>query len=110
MIEGLKLCMTSDELKRTLAGRIEYHSKKADWFEKKATELAPELEQFAEDAEVLGKYSNANRNPTQELQRQHRHHADRVTVFKFMMEHIIPSETYVLEENDLRRLEVLASW
>jgi hypothetical protein len=79
-IQGLKLQMASDELVTTLNSRIEYH----------------------------GKFSNSRvGSAVDNLAQQRDHHQDRVTLFKFMVAHVIPNETFVLDENDLRKLEVI---
>ena len=44
------------------------------------------------------------------LKQDYERHNDRVVLFKFMAEHIIPNETFILDENDLRKLEVLPQY
>ena len=111
-IQGLKLSMTSEELKKTCGDRIKYHQEKADWLGKELKRLEPELEKFADDAQAQGKFSNSNRvgSAFDNFKAEFARHTDRVTLFKFMSEHIIPNETYILDENDLRKLEVLPNW
>lgn len=111
-IQGLKLTMTSDELKKTMLDRIKYHKDKSDFLEREIKRLEPELSKFGEEAEAQGKYANSG-GPGGNLngfKSSLAHHVDRVTLFKFMAEHVIPNETYILDENDLRKLEVLPSW
>ncbi len=111
MIEGLKLTMTSAELKKTLESRVEYHQGRVAWLTVEIKRLEPELAKFTEQSLEIEKYvSNSSNNGLDTFKSQLRHHTDRATVFKFMAEHIIPNETYLLEEEDLRRLEVLPRW
>lgn len=108
MIEGLKLQISSDELKKISAARAEYHAKKSDWFKSKAKEIQPELDNFADEAANLGKYSNQG-NVVENLATKSKHHEDKATLFRFMAEHVIPNETYSLSNEDLVRLEVIGN-
>ena len=112
-IEGIKLSITSDKLKKLLEGRVEYHTTKAKFFKDKAKELAPQMQEFEEEAEEIGKFSNSNRygseDPVQQLAAKAKKHTDRSTYFKFLAENLIPNETYILQEHDLQRLEVVKS-
>lgn len=112
-IEGLKLQMTSAEMVKTMQDRIKYHADKVVWLEQKIKELAPEFEKFADEAQAQGKFATTNRigaGTIDGFKSSLSHHADRVTLFRFMVEHVIPNETYILREDDLRKLEVLPSW
>ena len=107
-IQGLKLQMNSEELSTTLSARIEYHGKRVEWLAKKIAELEPDVEQFKNDAVNQGKFSNSRvGSAVDNLSQQRDHHQDRVTLFKFMVAHVIPNETFILDENDLRKLEVI---
>ena len=111
-IQGLKLSMTSDELKTTMLKRIEYHQEKADWLGTEMKRLGPELAKFADDAQAQGKFGTSNRigGVEDNFKAEFARHTDKVTLFRFMAEHVIPNETYILDENDLRKLEVLPNW
>lgn len=108
-IEGLKLQMTSAELKELMGKRIEYHSSRTEWLEKKIKELEPDVQKFENDAVQSGKFAgNRVDGALGNFKQQFTHHQNRATLFKFMVEHLIPNETYVLTENDLTKLEVLS--
>ena len=106
MIEGLRLEIKSDELVTLLSQRVEYHSGKAAWFEKKVAELGPDLKEMDDEAEAIGKYTTAQ-DPVQSFRTKAKHHRDRATVFRFMVEHVVKDERYVLQESDLARIEVM---
>lgn len=110
MIDGIKLQLSTQELKELIVKRVEYHQKKHDWAAQKVKEIEPELGELDDEAGRQGKYTNSlgNGNPVSAFKQQAKHHGDRVTYFKFLAEHLIPNETYVLEEDDLRRIEVLS--
>lgn len=105
-VDGLKLSITSAKLKELVEQRIEYHTKKAAFCEGKASAQAKEQREFDELAEEQFKVGTSNM-PGVSWDSQFRHHRDRVTIFSFMREHLIPNETYILGEEDLRKLEVL---
>lgn len=115
-IEGIKLSITSAELKKLCEARVEYHSTRARWNETKLKELKPTFDQATEDAEdeaeeqfkAMTYANNGNNNdPLDRFKRGARHHRDRAVVFRFTAAHVIENETYILTEEDLRKLEVL---
>ncbi len=109
-IEGIKLAIATDKLKKLLEGRVEYHSTKAKFLKDEAKRLEPAFKDFEDDAEQIGKFSNSHRgggaNPLEALFTQGKHHTDKATYFKFLSENLVPSETYILQEHDLQRLEI----
>lgn len=108
-IEGVQLSISSGELKDLLMTRVDYHAGRATFFSKKAEELAPELEAADDEAEEIGKYMSGGRgnDPAAQLAQKAKHHRNRATVLKFMAEHLVPNETYILTESDLQRIEVI---
>lgn len=114
MITGIKLQLSSTELSELAMSRVEYHGKKAEFFQSKAKEIAPAIEEFDEEAQQGGKYMSGRNNddPAQSLLSKAAHHRNRATYFKFLSQHVVPNETYILDENDLKRIEVLKgdSW
>lgn len=119
-IEGIKLSITSVDLKKLCEDRIKYHLGRAEWNATKLKELEPTFKEanadFEEEAfeQMKGMSYNSNArsgDPLERFKTSHAHHRDRATVFRFMAEHIIPNESYVLAEADLRKLEVMrAAW
>lgn len=109
-IEGVKVQLSTEKLKTLLELRIKYHKEKSEFCIQKVKELEPQMAEFALDAERQGKFSNANTDPVIGFRSQGKHHADKATYFRFMAENLIPSETYILSEHDLERLEVLKSY
>lgn len=97
--------IATEELKTLILSRVEYHSKKFEFLEKKGVELKEGLEGFEDEAENIGKFSS--RGPADGIADKAKKHRDQATCFKFMASHLIPNETYVLDESDLRRIEVL---
>lgn len=111
-IQGLKLQMSSDELKKTCEGRIAFHAERAKWALAEYERLEPEAEKFKGEARSMGKGGRIGNvsAATKNFKDEHDRHEDKVVLFKFMAEHVIPNETYILDENDLRKLEVLPQY
>lgn len=109
-INGLKLQITSAQLEKLLTQREEYHLTRAKKFEERAKVEKQDEDEAMEDAFEIGKYGTSNVARGfggQSAAERFRHHTDRATVAKFRREHLLPNETYILEEEDLRLLEVL---
>lgn len=121
-IEGIKLSITSAELKKLCEQRVEYHSKRAEQQAERLKKLEPtfkeieqEDEESANEAAHGFKYASSNapgdEDPLAKIRRRFKHHRDRATVFRFMAEHVVVNETYVMTESDLQKLEVIKpSW
>ena len=111
-IQGLRLSMTSDEMKKTMEERIKFHQEKADWVNGEIKRLEPEVEKFRGEAQAMGKTGRSNNvsGALNNFKSEFARHTDKVTLFRFMADHVIPNETYILEEADLRKLEVLPQY
>lgn len=110
MIEGMKLTISSGELKKLLQERVIFHVDKAKMLREEAEQLAPKLKGMEQTARNMGKYgtSNApNGDPAEQMMASSDHHADRAVYFKFLAEHVIENETYLFTETNLREIEVL---
>lgn len=100
MIEGIKLDFTTDELASHLRGRIEHHKERQAFYKERAALL-----KGSEDA-VQPNYSNAVRgNPVDQMESSATKHENIFKTFEIILSHLIPNETYRLEEDDLTRLE-----
>lgn len=108
-VQGLKVQLSTDKLRGLVVGRVNYHTKKADFFEKEASTRSQDMIGFAEQVREIGKVSlqPLGGNIAEQMQNQSRYHRNLATYFAFLVENLIPDETYVLDETDLRRLEVI---
>ena len=98
MIEGLKIKVTSQEIKEQLESRSKYHKERAKWYETQVSSLRSggvRLEAVSND-------------PVTSLESSAKHHKEKAAFFSFMAEHIIPNEEYFLSENDLLRIEIVS--
>lgn len=96
MIEGIRIELTTQELKDHLLARVKYHQEKGQWYADRAQEL--------KDHGSEGK----SMDPASALRQSANTHADREAFFTFLAQHLIPEEIYRLSESDFSRLEFAA--
>jgi hypothetical protein len=99
MIEGLKLDFTTEELADHLSRRVEHHQERANFYEKQATALETGGAQAQQ-------YSGGD--PLRSLRDSLTQHLNRATLLGVMRDHLVPGETYRLDENDLLKIEILS--
>ncbi len=98
MIEGLKIDVTSEEMKKLLKDRASYHGEKAE-------EYGNQLK-LLEDEPSL----DMSMDPRRAMREKVHHHQQKWVFFNFLDAHVIPDEIYRLSETDLYRLELLSRW
>ena len=112
MIEGLKLKVTSAELKTHCSSRSSYHSTRANEKADKLPEIRKSLETIRGSAATTmsmmskGGYHLDPDDPVKDLERDIEDHRNKSLVFGFFAEHLF-DEDYTLREDDLVRLEIL---
>ena len=104
MIEGIKIEMTTTELKTHVVERVKFHKGKAVWYAKQATNLR------AGRSDGMMSASNMTNDPVTSLVRSREEHEKRATYFALVAKHLIPNETYRLSESDLSRLEFASQY
>jgi hypothetical protein len=97
MIEGLKIKVSSAEVKSHLESRANYHGERADWY---ASQVA-NLRAGGVHAE------DVSHDPVTGLEDRTKNHREKAALFTFMAEHVIPDEEYILAEEDLVRIELM---
>lgn len=116
MIEGFKLKVSSEELKKHCMDRSEYHSRRAS--EKQAT--LPDLQRSL-DTLKSGKRADPTNagwrgtsqyrldpdDPIKELQQDIAEHHNKSLIFQFYSQHLFDDD-YCLERQDLDRLEIVS--
>ena len=107
MIQGLQLDISAEELIERLDARIAHHRSRAAFYEAQLGKLA-EVETAADDEDDPIQ-SLRHGSPRDGLERKLRDHRDRAAFLTFLRDHIVPKETYRLEERDLRTLEIVPS-
>lgn len=112
MIEGLKIRMSSSELKSHCQARANYHATRAQEKAEHLPEIKKSLESIRGHASptnvanmVKSGYHLAD-DPVKELERDITEHQNKSLVFTFFSEHLF-DEDYTLKEDDLIRLEIL---
>lgn len=104
MIEGLHVDVSSAELKEMLLGRLKYHQEKTTAYERQLADLTKIQAAFDEEAQRMSKMSN--QGPKESLESAIKRHREQSIFYRFVSEHVVPNETYRLDENDLTRLGV----
>lgn len=99
MIEGIKIDVTSEELKKHILNRASDHKVKAAGYTVKVNALA---ESGIEDQ------PGTSVDPIRQLRHKIKEHENKAAFFFFMAEHLVEDETYRLDEGDLSRLEIAA--
>ncbi len=96
MITGLKLQITTGQLRDHLLEGIAFHVSRRDFYQGKAAEM-----------EAAGEIpQNVTNDPVKGMKDRAGHHADRVYAFQTWDKYLIPDEVYVLDNSDLSRLEM----
>ncbi len=106
MINGLFVDVKSDELKEMLLGRLKYHQDKVALYKDQVKTMKSVDEKLKADREHIGKTST--QSPIESLETAVQKHENQVVYYKFMYDHIVPSEVYRLAESDLQRLGVMS--
>jgi len=104
-IMGLQVDVKSAELKKIISSRVEYHQNKAEAYEAQAGKLRATIKGIEEDNEV-GKVTNSNGDPAQNMETKAKEHKDKAVHFQFLLDHVIVDETYRLSTEDLRMLGI----
>ena len=119
IVQGLRYHYTTEQLKEQMLGRAKHHDSRADQKEKALPELKRAVDtvksnaQTQENTEVtmmLKAHSNyhfAGGDQVEALEADIRDHRNRAIVFRTLADHLVPYATYDLDENDLRRLEIV---
>jgi hypothetical protein len=100
VIEGVRIELSSEELRQTFVDRASWHYERAMFYE----DQVDSLRRGGVNA------SGVTNDPVSSLENSARQHKDRQAYFTFLAAHLIPDETYRLSEQDLTRLELLARY
>lgn len=101
MIEGIKIDVSSDELRDHLQARANYHDDKQAFYSTQAQSL--------KDGGIRSEAAVSN-DPVNSLEQSARSHGEREAFFRFLAEHLVDDETYRLSEQDLTRIEIVSRY
>jgi len=104
MINGLQVDVKSAELKSIIKSGIEYHTDKAQAYEKQAVNLRKTIANIEEDTSH-GKVSNGA-DVSQSMDSKSREHKDKAIHFQFLLDHVILDDVYRLGPADLQLLGI----
>jgi len=100
VIEGIKIEMSTAELRDHVQARADFHEAKAKWYRDHAASLRE-----GRDPEL-----NLSNDPVSSLERSRESHEQKAAYFKIIAKYLIASETYRLAETDLARLEFSSAY
>ena len=99
MIEGLKIELSSDNLRAHLLKRAEHHRQKAALYGEKVASLKSN----GVEAQAM------TNDPIHSLLSSQRSHAQSAAFFQGFADNLVPNERYRLGEHDLSRIEFLST-
>lgn len=104
MINGLQVDVQSEELKKIIKSRVDYHLAKVAAYEQQAERLKTSIKDVEEDVEY-GKVSGGT-DMVSSMAKQAKEHKDKAIHFQFMLDHVILNDTYRLGQQDLALLGI----
>lgn len=100
MIQGVQIELTTGKLREHIAGRVEHHRRKADWYAARLRDL-----------QAGGvREERLTNDPISGLQSSRDEHARKAALFGFLAANLVPDEVYRLSEHDFTRLELVDRW
>lgn len=100
MIEGLKFDIEAEEMAAHLLRRAEHHYERSSFYAAQVRSL--------EQGKVEGmNYSGGD--PVRALKDKEAEHLHKSQLFEFLRGHLVPGETYRLDESELVKLEFVKS-
>jgi hypothetical protein len=99
MIEGLKLDISSEELKNHLSKKIAHHKERERFY-------AEQVASLTKGGVQPTNYSGGD--PVRALKEKEERHTSRAELLTFLRDHLIPDQTYRLTEQDLVSIEIVS--
>lgn len=118
-VKGLRYQFTSEQLRQHMVDRAAHHESRATAKEEALPELRSAVEivkkagtTAAASIAAMSKFSNSNYHfdagdQVEQLETDIKDHRNKALVFRELSQHLFVGATYDLDENDLRRLEIL---
>ncbi len=97
MIEGLKVTVVGTELKELCLKRAEHHKQRAGVYAAQATSM---------EENEIGAMNYSNGDPKRAIKDKQNQHENDSSELKFIADHLIADEQYLLERADLARIGI----
>ena len=119
VVKGLRYQFTTDQIRTHMIDRAKHHESRASTKETALPELRAAVDivkkagtQAATNMAAMSKFSGTNYHfdpgsQVEELENDIKDHRNKALVFRELSNHLFADATYDLDENDLRRLEIL---
>ena len=101
VIEGLKVTVDGKELMDLCASRSQWHSERAELYRTQAIAI--------EANKLEGMHNTSAGNPAEQLKEKAKTHESDAAELKFISQHLVPAETYLLGREDLQKLGITKS-
>lgn len=101
MIEGLKVTVDGKELMDLCASRSRWHAERAELYRNQAVSI--------EANKLEGMHNTSAGNPAEQLKEKAKTHDSDAAELKFIAQHLVTSETYLLGREDLAKLGITKS-
>jgi hypothetical protein len=101
LIEGLKVTVEGKELVELCLSRSEWHAERANLYRNQAASI--------EANRLEGMHNSSAGNPAEQLKEKAKVHESDSAEMKFIAQHLVPSETYLLCREDLVKLGITKS-
>ena len=98
MIDGIKVQLTTGQLRDHLMKRVRYHEEKRDLY-------AGQVQALEAGGE---RQDNASLDPVRALKDRASQHSSKAELFRILADHLIPDETYRIADHDLTRIEFIS--
>ena len=102
MIEGIVVRMETDELMTHLLKRVEYHTQRSKFYEQECEKFKAE----ADDAKIR-QGQNTFVQTSKAMEEAAEKHDRSALWFNFVADHLIPDETYHLDDKALEVIEAV---
>jgi len=118
IVKGLRYHYTTAQLKEQMTGRAQYHEDRASTKESALPELRSAVEIVKKAGQIpvavtqMSKFTNSNYHfdagdQVEQLETDIKDHRNKALVFRTLAEHLVADAVYDIDENDLRRLEIV---
>ncbi len=100
MIEGLKVRISSQDLRDLLSVRVMHHTERAAFYRES-------MERFVAGTQGDAMPQMTGGNPIDGMRTKEGEHTNLAAQFKFIHDHIVTDDFYQLSDDDLFKLEIL---
>lgn len=106
MIQGFKLTVNGSELKEIFERRVSEYAKKVEEYQVKVKAVTDAMGVAAQAVMDAGFSKNSSYSPQDAIEQKLNTTRDKVSYFKFLAAHVDLKETFLLDEDEVRKYEI----